>query len=285
MSSLPGFFYIAGIFFLLSLAVIVGILVNRRRKVARKTAPEGTPEDKKWGRPEAWGVVVAVLALASSTAIGVAQLVSSQGVPASAQSGSGHINYVGQSIPVEGRSASPSDIGAPGIALTNPQAVLEFSSLAGIPEKLTFRDLNTIVATSKVPVYVNLALDQNLNIPFTATSLRRLQYVADLIGMQDGNVELGGIGYIRSSSGNEVAAPVFIVNGKSAAVAVTNLEVTVWNENGSKKLLRGDFFSETDSLSVAAKTSLFTYLIFSKNIPASFPPPHYSTKYSINWQS
>lgn len=276
-------FAISGALVLLSLAVIVAILVNRRRKSARKRAlGDKAPESKKWERPEAWGVAIAILTLVSSTAIGVAQLASNQAVASAGRNSSGSGRYIGQSIPVEGRAASPSDIKAPGVELTNPRAEAGFSSLQNIPETVTFRDLNTIVATSQVPEWVNLNIDPGLSLP--RTSVLRLQYLADLMGMQDGKVDLGTIGYVRRS-GTRVVAPVFIVNGLQQAINVTYLHVTVRNDQGSKKLLSGNFFSNEDSISVAARSSLFTYLIFTESTPASFPPAHYSTTYSIDWNS
>jgi hypothetical protein len=284
VSSFPDVFYIAGIFILLSLTVIVAILVHRRKVKASGRLPEnGAPESEKWGRPAAWGIVVAILTLASSTAIGVAQLVNSHEASSAGQNGSG--SYVGESILVKDRAAYPSDIDAPGPALTRPQAKFVFTNVARVPEVITFREWNTIVATSEVPIDVNLAIDPKLNINFTATSIRRLQYLADVMGMQDDAVDVGTVGYARNSSGSEVESGVLIINGRSTSVNVTNLQVTVRNEGGSQEYLNGYFFSPQQPLFIPAKTSLFTYLGFTEKTSPSFPPANYQTQDYINWQN
>lgn len=282
MSSPPGFFYISGALILLSLGVIVAILINRRRKRARKRVAQGSsPASKKWGKPEAWGIVVAILTLASSTAIGVAQLVDAQGVSSSGSNDSGSTSYVDQGIPVEGRAASPRDItaGPPALTITNPRAEIKITNLAGFSKTITFRDWNTIVATSMVPEEINLTIDSSLNPKlFSPTSVRRLQYLADLMGIRDGFVDLGALRYVRIS-GDEVVAPVLVVNGRPNAVSITGLHVIVWDDSGSHRFLDAHFFSETQSLQVPAKTSLFTYLVFNEKTPASFGSGSYHTYY------
>lgn len=283
MSSPPDFFYISGAFILLSLAVIVAIFINRRRKRASQKVLQGNAaqEGKKWEKPEVWGTAVAILALASSTAIGVAQLVNAQGASSSGPNVSGSTNYVGQEIPVEGRAASPSDITAPPLTITDPRGAIRITNLAGVSETITFRDWNTIVATSMVPVEVNLDIDPTLR-SISATALRRLQYLADIMGMQDGAVDFGAIRYIRIS-GDKVLALVLAVNGRPNAVSITSVHVAVSNDSGSQQFLNGSFFSKTHSLFVAAKTSLFTYLVFNEKTPASFASGSYHTDYYINY--
>jgi hypothetical protein len=281
MSSPPDFFYISGGLILLSLAVIVAILINRRRKRARKRVLQGSaPASKKWEKPEAWGIVVAFLTLASSTAIGVAQLVDAQGVPSPGSNGPGSTSYVDQGIPVEGRAASPSDITEGPLTIANPGAKIGITNLAGVSKTITFRDWNTIVATSMVPEEVNLIFDSSLKV--SPASVRRLQYLADLMGMQDGAVDFGAVEYVRIS-GDTVLAFVLAVNGRPNAVNITGLHAIVWDDHRSHQFLNADFYSETQPLFVPAKTSLFTYLVFNKKTPASFGSGSYHTDYYTNY--
>lgn len=185
---------------------------------------------------------------------------------------------------MEGRAASPSDItaGPPALTITNPGAEIQFTNLAGVSKMITFRDWNTIVATSMVPEEVNLTIDSSLNLNPSPTAVRRLQYLADLMGIQDGAVDLGALGYVRIS-GDKVVAPVLVVNGRPNAVSITSLHVIVWDDRGSHEFLNAYFYSEAQSLLVPAKTSLFTYLVFNEKTPASFGSGSYHTDYYKNY--
>jgi hypothetical protein len=181
---------------------------------------------------------------------------------------------------VEGRAASPSDITEGPLTITDPRAKIEITNVAGVSKTITFRDWNTIVATSMVPVEVNLAVDQSLNV--SPTAVRRIQYLADLVGIQDGVVDFRAVLYVRIS-GDKVVALVLIVNGRPNAVNITSLDVIVSDpDHRSHQFLNASFFSEADPLSVAAKTSLFTYLVFTEKTPASFGSVIYHTEYHIN---
>jgi hypothetical protein len=277
---------ISGIVILVSVAAIVIIFIRRRRKRAGQRVSEGNvPESKNWERPEVWGVVIAVLALVSSTAIGVAQLMNNQGAQSSGGNGSGRVNYFGQPIAVEGRAASPTDFDAPGITLTKPRDNISFQDAQGIWKTITYRDWNTIVATSKVPQDVYLAIDPATGLNPTATSLRRLQYLVDVNGMEDGEIKFSSLQYLRNSSGTKVLAVALIANGHPTAENVSDLHMTVWNGQRSKRFLNGYFLFEGSPISVPAKTTILTTFLFHERTPMSFPPANTYTNEHFDSQN
>jgi len=163
-----------------------------------------------------------------------------------------------ESVVVEKRSSKPTEFAGHPIELKAPGAKFTFQNLAGVRKVMTYADWNTIVATSQVPELVKVAIDPDLNA--TATMARRTQYLADLVGIQDGRVTPTIVRYFINPADKKLVGFLFVVNGLSSRVSIDRLNVKVTDATTGTVLVDNSF--NPAGQAVPAKTSYFTLVKF-----------------------
>jgi hypothetical protein len=176
---------------------------------------------------------------------------------------------------VENRASQPVEQSAPGIILQEGGS-FTVEPFSGPAFTVTAADWNTIWSQSRVPALIDVMIDRTLE-P-NATTVRRTQYLANIIGRRAGQCAAKSVGHFKQDG--QVFSFVFFVNGRNTAIRVTSLDVELSGRDG--ETLRNHFLSKDEPVDVPAHTAYFTVLRWDKRESAKVSSESLSTNHSDN---
>lgn len=164
---------------------------------------------------------------------------------------------------VTGRATAPTDINAHGIVISKPGDAFRSSLPGGRELVITYDDWNTIVASTKIPKQVRVRIDPAFN-P-TATTGNRVQYLADLVGL-DVHQRIDAIGLLATVKNGRLIGIPLIRNSDAHDHRLTLLQVKLMRQSSRQLLQEGTFYdASTEHLNLPARSSYLALLDFGRS--------------------
>jgi hypothetical protein len=164
---------------------------------------------------------------------------------------------------VVGRSATPTEIDAPGIQVPIGSALA--ISIGKYNLIITATDWDTIIGSSQVANLVRVKFAPDFNATKTVTR-NRFQYLADKISQHYNGTDFEPLSIVSGVSNGTVVDIAALYNASGQTSKITALKVTITNKSSMATVAAGTFYSTRGSaITIPGRTIYFTRLRFSSS--------------------